>query len=735
MITVRHALFACAGIGALLSAAGPAAAQTAPSTPAKVAETSVAVAEVVVTAERRETAVQSTPIAITALTSESLERANVQTVERLVQLTPSMHFNDVIGEAFLSIRSVGGEPNTSAGGDPSVSFNVDGVYIARPTSVSSILFDVERIEVLRGPQGTLYGRNATGGAINVITKAPNFTEFGGTADVLFGNYNDRRARAAINIPLVTDRVALRLSAVSDRRDGYLKNLSFPNGSGDLNDLDVNAYRAQLGFRFTDDVELTLRADTTHRGGNGPMLKAQGPFGNPALTAPPPRGYGAPPNPDDPFAIYQDQPSKFDVKETGVSGELRWHGPGKAGLTVIAAHRKADYRFSRDQDSSGARFAISVADQSAQQDTVEARLASESSGPLTWLGGAYYFREKGFSTVVLSVLAPSGAVLLTARPRLDIVSVSKAVFGQATYALNDRLNLTGGLRYTWDQKDAVQYVRTGPQNIVTPSSSSWSAPTGKVTVDYKLNPNAFLYGTISRGYKAGGYSLDGPAFNPEKIWAYEAGVKTRLFDRRLQLNFSAFYYTQKDLQVSQTGIGNSGAPVLITDNAGAATTRGAEVEFQATPVRDLHISGSLTYLHARYDQYTSVDQVNTAAGSQNLAGRPAVFAPEWTVSFDGSYRFNLGGLGSLEPGVSYYWADKQILRVFATPPGDLQPAYDTLDLRLLYRPPAGSWSVEAFAANVGNTTYKLNVSAGSLTGTINAGYAPPRTYGVKVAVDF
>jgi iron complex outermembrane recepter protein len=466
-----------------------------------------------------------------------------------------------------------------------------------------------------------------------------------------------------------------------------------------------------------------------------MLKAQGPFGNPALTAPPPRGYGAPPNPDNPFVIYQDAPSKFDVKETGESGELRWHGLGEAGLTVIAAHRDVDYNFRRDQDSSAARFSTSVADQRARQDSVEARLASESGGPLTWQVGAYYFREKGFSDIALSVFAPSGALLLLARPRLEIDSRSEALFGQATYALNDRLNLTGGLRYTWDKKDAVQYIRSGPLNIVTPSSTSWLAPTGKVTVDYTLISDAFLYGTISRGYKAGGYSLDGPAFNPEKIWAYEAGLKTRLFDRRLQLNFSAFYYTQKDLQVSQTGIGNSGAPILITDNAGAATTRGAEVEFQATPVRDLQLRGSVAYLHARYDQYTSVDQVNAAAGPQNLAGRPAVFAPDWTVSFDASYRWDLGRLGSLEPGVSFYWADKQNLRVFATPPGDIQPAYDTVDLRLLYRPPVGSWSVEAFADNVGNKIYKLNVSAGSLTGTINAGYAPPRTYGVKVAVDF
>jgi iron complex outermembrane recepter protein len=734
MATVRCTLFTCVGIGCLLSVARPAAAQTAPSTAVKVADASARLEEVVVTAEHHATSVQSTPIAITALTSETLDRANVETVERLVQLTPSMHYNDVIGEAFLAIRSVGGEPNTTIGGDPSVSFNVDGVYIARPTSVSSILFDVDRIEVLRGPQGTLYGRNATGGAINVITKAPNFTEFGGTADVLFGNYNDRRARAAINMPLVTDRVALRVSGVSDRHDGYLKNLSYPDGFDDLNDLDVNAFRGQLGFRFTDDVELTLRADTTHRGGNGPMLKAQGPFGNPALTAPPPRGYGAPPNPDNPFAIYQDEPSKFDVKETGESGELRWHGLGEAGLTVIAAHRDVDYNFRRDQDSSGARFATSVADQRARQDSVEARLASESGGPLTWQVGAYYFREKGFSEVSLRVFAPSGALVQNPRPRLDIDSRSTALFGQATYALSDRLNLTGGLRYTWDKKDAVQYVRSGPLSIVAPSSRSWSAPTGKVTVDYALNANAFLYGTISRGYKAGGYSLDGPAFNPEKIWAYEAGLKTQLFDRRLQLNFSAFYYNQKDLQISQTGIGNSGAPVLITDNAGAATTRGAEVEFQATPVQNLHLSGSVAYLHARYDRYTSVDQVNTAAGSQNMAGRPAVFAPEWSVSFDGSYRLNLGGLGSLEPGVSYYWADKQILRVFAAP-GDIQPAYDTVDLRLVYRPPTGSWSVEGFAANVGKTTYKQGVSAGSFTGTINAAYAPPRTYGVKVAVDF
>jgi len=268
---LRCTLFTCVGIGCLLLGARPAAAQTAPSTAVKVAEdpATATVADIVVTAERRATSVQSTPIAITALASETLDRANVETVERLVQLTPSMHYNDVIGEAFLAIRSVGGEPNTTVGGDPSVSFNVDGVYIARPTSVSSILFDVERIEVLRGPQGTLYGRNATGGAINVITKAPNFTEFGGTADVLFGNYNDRRARAAINIPLITDRVALRVSGVTDSHNGYEKNLFYPDGSDDLGDLKVQAFRAELGVRFTDQVDVTLRADTTSRGGRGP----------------------------------------------------------------------------------------------------------------------------------------------------------------------------------------------------------------------------------------------------------------------------------------------------------------------------------------------------------------------------------------------------------------------------------------------------------------------------------
>jgi len=300
MITVRHGLFACGRNRRPPVGARPSAAQTAPSTP-------VTVADVVVTAEHRATSVQTTPIAITALTAQSLERANVDTVERLVQLAPSIHYNDTIGEAFLSIRSVGGEPNVAVGGGPVVSFNVDGVYIARPTSVSSILFDVERIEVLRGPQGTLYGRNSTGGAINVITKAPNFTEFGGTADVMFGDYNARRARVAINIPLITDRVALRVSGVSDSHDGYEKNLFYPNGTDDLGDLKVQAYRAELGVRFTDQVDLTLRADTTSRGGRGPGLQVQGPYGEypgqlfpPAfLTAPAPFGYGAPPNPTGP----------------------------------------------------------------------------------------------------------------------------------------------------------------------------------------------------------------------------------------------------------------------------------------------------------------------------------------------------------------------------------------------------------------------------------------------------
>jgi iron complex outermembrane receptor protein len=277
------------------------------------------------------------------------------------------------------------------------------------------------------------------------------------------------------------------------------------------------------------------------------------------------------------------------------------------------------------------------------------------------------------------------------------------------------------------------------NFVTPLSKSWSAPTGKVTVDYTLNPNAFLYGTISRGYKAGGYSITGPAFNPETIWAYEAGLKTRLFDRRLQLDFSAFYYDQKNLQIVQTAFDPKVGPELVTTNAGAATTWGVEVEFQATPVRDLQLRGSVAYLNARYDRYTDNDPLNPQIGTppfglQNLAGRTAVYAPDWTVSFDASYRFDIGRLGSLEPGVNVYWADKQVLRVFALP-GDIQPAYDTVDLRLLYRPPSGSWSIEAFADNVGDTKFKQLSAANSLTGNVAVGYGPPRTYGIKAAVHF
>jgi iron complex outermembrane receptor protein len=744
MVTVRHGLFACVGIGALLSGARPSAAQTAPST-------SVTVADVVVTAERRETSVQSTPIAITALTSKVLERANVDTVERLVQLAPSIHYNDTIGEAFLSIRSVGGEPNVAVGGDPSVSFNVDGVYIARPTSVSSILFDVERIEVLRGPQGTLYGRNSTGGAINVITKAPNFTDFGGTADVVFGNYDARRARAAINIPLITDRVALRVSGVTDSHNGYEKNLFYPNGSADLDDLNVQAFRGVLGLRFTDQVDLTLRADTTSRGGRGPGLQIQGPYGQYhaalpfSITGPPPFGYGAPPNPDIPLVTEQDLVTSLKVKETGESGELHWHGLGGAGLTVIAAHRDLDYNYLQDLDFTAARMSSSRALQHSTQDSVEARLASESSGRLTWLVGAYYFHETGYSDVPTNIFLPSGSVLVFQDPRLDIKSRSEALFAQATYALSDRLKLTGGLRYTWDHKDAVQYTRVGLSpnilalNLVTPSSHSWSAPTGKVTLDYTLNPDTLLYGTISRGYKAGGYSITGPAFNPETIWAYEAGLKTRLFDRRLQLDFSAFYYDQKNLQIVQTAFDPKVGPELVTTNAGAATTEGVEVEFQATPVRDLQLRGSVAYLHARYDQYRDNDPLNPGLGIppfglQNLDGRTAVYAPDLTVSFDASYRFDLGTLGSLEPGASFYWADQQVLRVFALP-ADLQPAYDTVDLRLLYRPPTGSWSIEAFVDNAGDTKFKQSSAANSLIGSVTVGYGPPRTYGMKVSVDF
>jgi iron complex outermembrane receptor protein len=715
--------------GILLASSAVVALAWASSAQAQAAADTTVVQEVIVTAERRETTVQKTPIAISAYTTEQIEARGLNTVAALTNAAPSVKFYDAIGQGFVSIRGVGAERNTTVGGDPSVAFNVDGVYIARNNGPASIFYDVDRIEVLRGPQGTLYGRNATGGVINVINAAPRLDQFGADGDLTFGAYNRVRARGAVNLPIAEGKAALRLSGLFETRDGYTENVR-PGGGADVNDQDDRAARLQLLLQPTDDLTSITRVSYTDRRGHGPQDKFMGAF-SPLITT----VYRSPANPQDPYKTVTDIAQHFSDRTTGVFNSTDWKlndSPlGDVKASMVLGYIKEKFGFYLDPDSTGAHLSDNYLAAENEQKSAELRLASNGEGALNWVVGAYWLQEDNFGSTQFNAYAPTGAFLQSQTASLGIKATSKAIFGQVNYAITDALRLTAGLRYSTDEKSGDQRIKVLPANIglTDISRRNWDATTGKIGLDYDLSPGHLIYGQVSRGYKAGGYGLNQTPYNPEYVWAYEIGSKNRFLNGSLVLNGSIFYYDQSDKQIAFTGLGLLGQPTLIIQNVAQGEVRGAELEWQARPASNWLIDGSVSYLDATYKSYASIDPSQPAAGVVNLAGQRQVFSPEWSFNLGVQYRFDLGSAGSLTPRADLNWVDDMKLRPFGRP-ADIQPSAEHLDLHLAWRSSDEKLVVDAFVENATDKAVRIATLYSGLTGGFQSTYGAPRTYGVR-----
>jgi len=690
--------------------------------------------DIVVTAERRATTVQKTPIAIAAFSAEQIEARGLNTVAALTNAAPGVRFYDAIGQGFVSIRGVGAERNTTGGGDPSVAFNVDGVYIARNNGPAAVFYDLARIEVLRGPQGTLYGRNATGGVINVINNTPDLDGLSGDLDASVGSFDRLRLRGAVNAPLVADRAALRLSGLYEKRDGYTRNVR-PGGGDDVNDQYDRAARLQLLIEPSEELRSVTSVSYTKRAGNGPQDKFLGAF-NPLLR----NVYGSPPNPADPHETVTDLDQNVGDKAVSASNSIDWRTRnellGDLVVSAVLGYVNQDAKIFIDPDSSGAAFANNILVSDNEQKSVELRIASRGDGSLDWVVGVYHLSEDNLSTTQFNALSPTGALVRSQFASLKIKAKSSAIFGQAVYQASDRLRVTLGARYSQDDKDGTQRIAVQPVNlnIQDVSSRSWDAVTGKLGVDYDLAPGKLLYAVVSRGYKSGGYGLNQAPYNPEYVWAYELGSKNRLMQGKLTLNGSVFYYDQSDKQIAYTGQGIVGQPTLIIQNVAAGKVFGAELEWQARPIGNLLIEGSLSYLDSTYKRYASADPAQPAAGVINLAGARQSFAPEWSYNIGVQYRFDLGAAGSITPRADLNFVDQMKLRPFGVA-ADIESSSQHVDLRVAWRNRAESLVLEGFVENATNDVARLSVLYNGLTGGFQSPYSAPRTYGVRLGLNF
>jgi iron complex outermembrane recepter protein len=623
--------------------------------------------DIIVTATRSETLLSKTPIAITAITGEGLRDAGITGPTDLGNSVPNLSIDRVGNAVQITIRGVSSTDNTEKG-DPSAAFLLDGVYLARPQQVDVAFFDINRVEVLRGPQGTLYGRNTTAGVVNVITNKPKLGEFGAGVNAGYGSYNAFNVDGFVNVPL-GDKLALRVAASYDERDNYIRPAVGDNVKLDPFRKNFSS-RAQLYFEPSDAINITLRGEySTLKGSRVSDVRASNFYdlgtldalGRPVWTAGNrstrqllTRTTDIQPVPAPTFGIGDPgttEPS-IDNNIWGVEGEFNWD-LGGVGLTYIGSYREYHANENLGFDVGAPITFGATFNGDYEQQSHEFRVALSGDGPLKAQTGLYYFREESAIALILlntpfscrdrAIPGDNTSACLAfypvfGFPQAPTIASSKAAYAQATYSLSDSLRFTLGGRYTDDNKS--RFGNTILQNTLTfnPANGTDRNFLNAAAIDGNIKNKKFtwlaraeadvfgsglLYASVSTGYKAGGFGdgcLAGTTtrgrlcnqardprilfYQPETLTAYEIGFKNRFGDA-LRVSVAAFHYEYKNLQLSQ--IANvSGAPSTVTLNAGAAKVTGVEAEAAITPSENDRIDLSYSYTDARYATYCPFD---------------------------------------------------------------------------------------------------------------------------------
>tara|TARA_R110002072_G_scaffold56097_4_gene145527 strand:- start:5669 stop:7792 length:2124 start_codon:yes stop_codon:yes gene_type:complete len=684
------------------------------------AETSRVIEEVVVTAEKRESTVQKTSISITAYSDEMLELRGIGNVEDLQFSAPNLviSHNSQSPVTYAYIRGIGSD-QLVAGFDPGVAYNVDGIYVGQPSSMPGDLWDLERIEVLRGPQGTLYGRNTTGGSINLITKEPT-AEFETFGDVTFGDFNRRRIRGVVNGG--NEVVAGRLSFISDENDGYQENLA--GSDGDVTD--YHSMRGKLKFDLSDRAELLITAQRFENDGQQSQKKREA-FA-PVELAP---GFivdvynGAIPNPTSPRKVAKDYPEDLDLTNTSFNARFTYDWDS-VRLVAISGLIRNDWFQTSDIDMSNNPVQTQDWDMDTRQFSQEFQLVSNSDGPWDWILGVFYFDEDLDTDYIFDDTSVAGFTFMNGG---ELETKSRAVYGQVAYDFRESgspFKLTAGLRWTKDEKDIFEYQQI-PQFAVDLSGSmdeDWSEMSGKLAVDWYISEDVLGYASYSHGYKGGGFSMGQfDAFDPEKVNALEIGLKSQFWDQRAQVNVALFSNDYRDLQVNFLQFTS-----FTTDNAAEASINGLEIESTFLPTDGLTLNVNLTWLDATFDEYQFTPVIDLSGDTLNRA-------PEYTVGLSAQYEWQIGQHGNLLARLDYYWQDEVFYRV-QNIDRHREDSFSTADAVLMWNSPSGKWSIDGFVKNLGDedNLRGLTVSDGLSTGNNSfESYYPPRTYGVRFGI--
>jgi iron complex outermembrane receptor protein len=712
---------------------------TAP--PAADASASRGLEEVVVTAERRAVDSQSVAASVSALTAAMLDQSKIWNAADLQRYIPGLLVsnNGAYGQPYL--RGVGSDI-INPGADSPIAVFVDGVYQARQTAALTDLFDMDRVEVLKGPQGTLYGRNASGGAINLVTSEPQ-PRFQESGDLYFGSNNTLHVRDSVNTP-ITDEASLRVAALISRRDGYTLNLT--DGSR-INDESVWALRSRLKYVFSELCSVIFGIEYTHE--NDSRNSANKLLDSPALPLPVRDlaarfAFPALNLPADPLQVRYDYLPEIYVAQLRLNLTARWRWD-TLELLSITGYTHLDDVAVNDLDATAISFAYD-----RESDLSKALSQTLQFSAPHWMAGLEYFQEQGgqnFDARLPPFGPPSPIPLGPDSPVPGFVwastlrTLALAGFADGNLQLAQNWTLNAGFRYSWEQKTAslLQTV-LDPRGELTGVAGtafhpahperSFSAWTPKLRVEYRPAPALLLYLSATRGFKSGGFNLmnTGETFLPETLWSYESGLKASWLNNRLRTNASAFYYDYRDLQVNQF----SGVTNLVT-NAATSRISGLELELAALPTRWLQAQISLAWLDARYRSYLTRD-ANRPNQTIDLSGNQMPHAPRATVTTSLESEIPLRHSGTLKLRAEARYQSLMYFDQFDTPQL-AQGGYSLFNAHLQYIPGNHAWSLELVGENLSDKIYRQSVvRVDSVFGT-ELSFGAPRTLGVRFATHF
>ena len=743
-----------------------------------------ATGDIVVTARRRAESVQDVPIAVTALSNEQVAVPGAIGLTQVAQLAPSLQITATNArQTNINIRGLGATPAfASLGMEYSVGVYVDQVYYSRPAQAAFDLYDLAQVEVLRGPQGTLFGKNTTAGAIHITSQAPSFEpEFRGEAS--YGNFKSWQVRATGSAP-ITDKLAVRLTVSQTERDkGFMTNVYDGTRKNDLKTLSL---RGQLLFKPTDEFSLrvigdyskysqdccigtmtsirTTRVDGTTLPANFLLRAAR--FGYTPLAI----------NPSE-REMDINRPLHLSLKTHGatVIGE---YDLGPATLTSVTAWRKLSYRPQIDADILPLDIFVDAGIYEKQrQFSQELRIASNGKNTVDYVAGLYYFNQriddkiftKYGSDAALWILGPpegSTQASVAGQAALNGLFVdgtaradtkSYAAFGQVIWHVSDAIDVTAGLRYTKEKKDGFfGQVQRGPtltpaeialgaqgiRNNFGPNMARYEAKSnednlsGGITLSYKVTPDVMIYGTYAKGYKSGGLNLNATSapkvIAPEKVDNFEAGIKTTLLDRALTLNLAVFHTQVKNYQSQQ--VDTSVAPTAYIANVGTVRTRGIEVDATVRPVRNLSLFASASYVDAIYKSFRNAPCPLEYLGLKtvcDLSGRSLPGVSKYSVSLGGEYSVDVSDAAKVYANANYSYRSK-FNAAYNLAADAVVKGYGLTNVSIGVRHPDGRWDVSVYARNLFNTHYFNNIGPAAFnTGQYSGGPGDPRTYGVTL----